>query len=208
MAGKVRKEVPASLESYFFRGEVNSHVIDTELGRIGIMICYENYLTRIADKVASAKVDLLLSPFSFPALRGGTGAQPLSGSEYAAFYGAALGVPVVAVNKVGPWRSPLPGYPGYIADGEFPGLSAIARSDGSIAASADRSAGFIVANVRLDPGKKRQDVVFQGTFVAGLAAEISRATDTPSEVDDEGVANYVKNDLRRAMARERAEATR
>jgi N-carbamoylputrescine amidase len=104
VAGKVRKEVPASAEGYFFEGEGNNHVIETDLGRVGVMICYESYLTRIANKVAGAKVDLLLSPFSFPELHGGSGPQPLSGSEYASFYAKTLGIPVAAVNKVGRWR--------------------------------------------------------------------------------------------------------
>jgi predicted amidohydrolase len=46
-------------------------VIDTELGRSGILICYENYLARIANKVATANVDLWLSPFSVAEVRGG-----------------------------------------------------------------------------------------------------------------------------------------
>ena len=200
VAGKVRKEVPASAETYFFKGEVNSHVIDTELGRIGIIICYEHYLTRIANKVAAANVDLLLSPFSFPELRGGTGAQPLAGGEYASFYSAALGVPVAAVNKVGHWRSPAPGFPGYIAEGEFPGLSAIARADGSIAAKADRNPGFVVARVQLDPAAKKSNVAFTGDFVAGLAGKGTSTESRRSEVDDKGVASYMGNERRKAKA--------
>jgi N-carbamoylputrescine amidase len=200
VAGKVRKEVPASAETYFFKGEVNDHVIDTELGRIGIMICYENYLTRIANKVAAANVDLLLSPYSFPGIPGGTGPQPLTGSEYAGVFAAALGIPVAAANKVGKWRSPMPGYPGYIVNGEFPGLSAIARADGSIAAKADRNAGFVVAKVRLDPAVKKSNVTFNGTFVSGLVGNVI-VTDVPRYAADEvGVASYVKDENRRAKA--------
>jgi N-carbamoylputrescine amidase len=200
VAGKVRKEVPASAEAYFFKGEVNSHVIDTELGRIGIIICYEHYLARIANKVAAANVDLLLSPFSFPELRGGTGAKPLSGGDYASFYGAALGVPVAAVNKVGHWRSPAPGFPGYVAEGEFPGLSAIARADGSIAAKADRKAGFVVTVVTLDPAAKKSNVTFTGDFVAGLASKTASTESPRPVVDDKGVASYLGSERRKAKA--------
>jgi N-carbamoylputrescine amidase len=198
VVGKVRKEVPASAEAYFFTGEVNDHVIDTELGRIGIMICYENYLTRIANKVAAANVDLLLSPYSFPA-QTGPGPQPLSGSVYASTFAKALGVPVAAVNKTGRWRSPVPGYPGYTTDGEFPGLSAIALADGSIAANADRKPGFVVATVRLDTAAKKSNVVFTGTFVANLVGNIT-ATDSQPEMDDVGTASYLKSEQRKAKA--------
>ena len=196
VAGKVRKEVPASLETYFFNGEANDHVIETELGRIGILICYENYLSRIANKVAAANVDLLLSPFSVAEVPGGTGAQPLSGSAYAGFYGAALGIPVAAVNKVGKWRSPIPGYPGFMTDGEFPGLSAIAQAGGSIVASADRKAGFAVAKVALDPTAKKPDVFFGGAFVEGLVGKPTNPDDNRAKVDEKGVASYMENERR------------
>jgi len=200
LAGKVRKEAPASLETYFFKGEVNDHVIETELGRIGILICYENYLSRIANKVAAANVDLLLSPFSSAEVPGGTGAQPLSGSEYAGFYGAKLGVPVAAVNKVGKWRSPIPGYPGFTTNGEFPGLSAIARADGSIAAKADRKAGFAIAKVFLDPVAKKSNVVFSGAFIEGIVAKATSPDDPRAKVDEKGLASYMNDEQRRATA--------
>jgi N-carbamoylputrescine amidase len=200
VAGTVRKEVPASLETYFFNGEVNDHVIETELGRIGIMICYENYLSRIANKVAAANVDLLLSPFSHAEVPGGAGAQPLSGSEYAGLYSATLGIPVAAVNKVGKWRSPIPGYPGFTANGEFPGLSAIARADGSIAAKADRKPGFAIAKVSLDPAAKKSNVVFPGAFVEGLVGKTTRPDDDRAKVDAKGVASYMNNERRKEKA--------
>ena len=44
IAGRVRKAPPASAESYFFRAGTDSHYIDTDLGRIGVSICYEALL--------------------------------------------------------------------------------------------------------------------------------------------------------------------
>ena len=87
--------------------------------------------------MAAAKVALLLSPFSFLELRESPGVHPLSGSEYANFCGAALGVPVAAVDKIGKWRSPVPGYPGSITDGEFPGSSDVARLVGKTTSADD-----------------------------------------------------------------------
>jgi N-carbamoylputrescine amidase len=42
VAGRVRKQIPAGPEAYFFRGEIGPHVIETAIGKIGIGICSEN----------------------------------------------------------------------------------------------------------------------------------------------------------------------
>src|SRR5262249_40999887 len=42
-AGRVRKQIPAGSEAYFFRGEVGSHIIRTPIGKIGLAIFPENY---------------------------------------------------------------------------------------------------------------------------------------------------------------------
>ncbi|HEY6306055.1 MAG TPA: nitrilase-related carbon-nitrogen hydrolase, partial [Candidatus Angelobacter sp.] len=42
-AGRVRKQVPAEVEGYFFRGDVGSHVLKTAIGRIGVGICAESF---------------------------------------------------------------------------------------------------------------------------------------------------------------------
>jgi len=44
IAGRVRKSPAASVEANFYKAGDDSHVIETELGRIGISICYENWL--------------------------------------------------------------------------------------------------------------------------------------------------------------------
>jgi N-carbamoylputrescine amidase len=51
----MRKSPPASLEACFYRAGEGSHVVETELGRIGVGICYENLLfERIAPSYARA----------------------------------------------------------------------------------------------------------------------------------------------------------
>jgi N-carbamoylputrescine amidase len=45
LLGSVRKNPPASVESYFYKAGSDSHVIETELGRLGVSICYENLLS-------------------------------------------------------------------------------------------------------------------------------------------------------------------
>lgn len=65
-AGRVRKQTPAAYEACFFRGETGPHIIDTELGKIGVGICYENYLAYIPQIMYQQAVDLLLMPLSAP----------------------------------------------------------------------------------------------------------------------------------------------
>jgi len=42
IAGRVRKSPPASIEANFYKAGDDPHVIETELGRFGVSICYEN----------------------------------------------------------------------------------------------------------------------------------------------------------------------
>lgn len=42
IAGRVRKCPPASFEAYHYRAGDTSQVINTEIGRIGVGVCYEN----------------------------------------------------------------------------------------------------------------------------------------------------------------------
>lgn len=171
IAGKVRKEIPASAEAYFFRGEANPHYIDTEIGRIGVMICYETALSKIANKIAKANVDLLLMPFSYPVITNlpGDYAQPLAGEVYASVYSEALGVPAAAVNKVGAWESGVRGMPGFKTKGFFPGLSALANGEGKIVGKLDDKAGFKMATVLLNPKLKKSDLVFDKKYVSAIA---------------------------------------
>ena len=44
LIGRVRKNPPASIEAYFYKAGSDRHVIETDIGRIGVEICYENLL--------------------------------------------------------------------------------------------------------------------------------------------------------------------
>ena len=62
IAGRVRKSPPASVEAYFFRGGNDPHHIDTEIGRIGVGICYENFLHERIAALHRASVDIVIQP--------------------------------------------------------------------------------------------------------------------------------------------------
>ena len=160
-AGRVRKQTPASCEAYFTRGYAGPHVMETELGQIGVGICYENQLAYVPRIMCRQSVDLLLMPHSIPLLMrslffssGQVERYRNAVKDLAVRYARMLGVPVVMTNKCGLWVSPMPGIPFPVQRSSFPGLSAVADSDGTLKAQMGDEEGVIVEDVRLDPSRK------------------------------------------------------
>ncbi|MDD5329009.1 MAG: carbon-nitrogen hydrolase family protein [Sulfuricella sp.] len=160
IAGRVRKSPPASVEAYFFRAGADPHYIDTEIGRIGVGICYENLLYERISALYQASVDLVVQPTAagtpmpaFPIRRKDSAAFDCMLKGSTAFYAQALGVPVLMANRCGPLVTSLPG--GFPAQNtSFPGLSAIGDSDGTLRAQLGADEGVICAEVTLDPERK------------------------------------------------------
>src|SRR5262249_19339785 len=65
-AGRVRKQIPAGAEAYFFKGEVGSHVISTPIGKVGVGICAENYYCFAASQFLNDSADFIVMPHSSP----------------------------------------------------------------------------------------------------------------------------------------------
>jgi N-carbamoylputrescine amidase len=160
IAGRVRKSPPASVEAYFFRAGNDPHYIDTDIGRIGVGICYENLLYERIAALHQASVDFVIQPTAagtptpaFPMRRRDSAAFDCMLKGSTAFYAQALGVPVVMANRCGPLVTPLPG--GLPAQNtSFPGLSAVADSDGSLMVQLGAEEGIALAKVALDPARK------------------------------------------------------
>jgi N-carbamoylputrescine amidase len=164
IAGAVRKRFPSIWEAYFFIGCDCPTYIDTELGRIGVGICFDNHTYAMASAIAESNVDLMLMPHSYctPTRVSKMVSQQdidrlndLPG-RVAMLYNEFFGIPVVMVNKAGEWNSPVPntilGQPsGY----SFSGRSAIIDSGGTLKAQLDACEGLAVAEVTLDPALKR-----------------------------------------------------
>jgi N-carbamoylputrescine amidase len=160
VAGRVRKQVPAVWEAFFTKGETGTHVIDTEFGKIGVGICYENFHCFLVQAMYHESVDMLLLPHSAPTPM----QNPLCTRGYVEWYdnvhrecaqrsALLLGAPAIMANKCGPWQTPLPG-PFPPQDSSFPGLSTIADSDGTVKAQLEDKEGIIVEDVTLDPSRK------------------------------------------------------
>lgn len=161
IAGRIRKNPPASFEAYFFRAGDDRHWIDTPIGRIGVGICFENALYERYCELQDAEIDLYLRPFSgasfqakFPirqkdvdflnkALRDGT-------AETARI----MGIPVVMSNKIGRLVTKLPaGFPPQ--DVGFPGFSAVADSDGCLLSQLPSGQeGVVIGDIFLDQSRK------------------------------------------------------
>lgn len=148
VAGWVRKYKSGSFEAFFFRGDTGSHVIDTELGKMGVGICYDNYLTRFLQTVKSESVDMVIMP------QANVDAYTKVGKEMALLYARLLGVPAVMSNKCGAVRGALPVFSFMKAQFNYPGLSTIADSDGTIKAQLGIEEGVIVEDVTLDSCRK------------------------------------------------------
>lgn len=162
--GRVRKQTPAIAEAFFTRGALGPHVIHTDLGKMGVGICYENQLAYTPQLMYSQGVDLMLMPHSAPSpmpnpLFPARAVERFNSdlANVAAYYSRLLGVPVVMINKSGPWNSPLPLLPFLTQESSFPGLSTIADSDGGIKAQLGKEEGVIVEEVTLDPSRKTDE---------------------------------------------------
>ena len=162
--GRVRKQTPALFEAFFTKGDSGSHVIETELGRIGVGICYENTLAYTPRLMIDNDADLMLMPHSAPLPQLSLFVRPkLRGffeTHFATLsvrYAKLLGIPTVMVNKTGRWQTPIPYLPLSTQDSVFAGQSSIADSDGQLKARLQREVGVIVETVVLDPARKRKD---------------------------------------------------
>lgn len=161
IAGRVRKNPPASFEAYFFRAGDDHHWIDTPIGRIGVGICYENALYERYCELQDAGIDLYLRPFSgtsfqakFPVRQKDVDFLNVALRDGTAETAKIMGIPVVMSNKVGRLVTKLPaGFPPQ--DVEFPGFSAVADSDGQLLSQLPSGQeGVSIGEVILDPTRK------------------------------------------------------
>jgi len=164
--GRVRKQIPAGPEGYFFRGDVGSHVISTAIGKIGVGICAENYYCFAASQFLRDSADFIVMPHSAPDMSNSGGLPSPPGTHIASWYAKKLGVPVAMVNKVGRSYKPPPNE----INGVFPGRSAIVDSDGTVLQSMDDKEGIGIADIMLDAGRKTHaQELCTGVGIAELA---------------------------------------
>jgi N-carbamoylputrescine amidase len=208
-AGRMRKQIPAVWEAFFTRGDTGLHVVDTEFGKIGVGICYENFHCYLPQTMYHQSVDMILMPHSAPTPM----ENPLCTREYIEWYdnvhrectqrsARLLGVPAIMANKCGPWQTLLPG-PFPPQDSSFPGLSAIADSDGTVKAQLGDEEGIIVEDVTLDPSRKTHT---PPQCWGRWAIEVPWQTRVFRAVEAFGALSYSFSSERKKRAREIASA--
>ncbi|MBV8807688.1 MAG: carbon-nitrogen hydrolase family protein [Acidobacteriaceae bacterium] len=196
-AGRVRKQIPAGPEGYFFRGDVGPHVIPTAIGKIGVGICAESYYCFAASQFLKDSADFILMRHSSPDMSNGGGLPSPPGTHIASWYAKKFGVPVVMVNKVGRSYKPPPNE----INGIFPGRSAIVDSDGTILQSMANQEGIGIANITIDPARKtRADQVCTGVGIAELAVGGSAGAAAVAEEYARAKKSYDNNPVRKAKA--------
>jgi N-carbamoylputrescine amidase len=163
VAGRVRKESLPGFEGWFFSSCSGPKVIETEFGRVGIGICWDNNTARFMRTMSQEKIDLLLMPHSAPSIS--MGPLKLVGEHerkmlrgIAEFYSTAFGVPTVMVNKAAgeeSW-SPVPGVPLVRLRFHCMGQSTICDADGIVCDQLVEQEGIVFAEVALDAEHNRR----------------------------------------------------
>jgi len=163
IAGRVRKESLPAFEGWYFRSCELPKTIDTPLGRIAVGICQDNHTARFMRRIADASPDLIVMPHSAPCMPVARELVREGLAEIGPFYARELGAPVVVVNKARTRsETPVPGLPRVRLPMAFPGLSTIVDSDGRVVERLASGEGIVVADVTLDPARKRRPAVPRG----------------------------------------------
>jgi N-carbamoylputrescine amidase len=164
IAGKVHKRHPSIWEAYFFRGSEGLQFIDTEIGRIGVGICFDNHTFDVANAISKSNLDLMLMPHSYctPSIVSKMSSKAdidrLKGLPVtvATLYNKWFGVPVILSNKSGLWNSPVPNkILGIPQNYHFSGRSVILDSDGTLMSELGEEESVGTALIKLDPGLKK-----------------------------------------------------
>jgi len=206
IAGRVPKQQPGSVETYLFRGQVSEHIIDTDVGRMGVGICYDNVFRFTADAMISGNADIAVMPFSAPTPQqtwyyGARQAAAFLASyrHGAQNYARMLGIPAVQVNKSGRWKSPLPAcFPSQ--DTRYGGQSEIADNNGDIVAELADQEAFIVGEVTLDPGCKIHTLDREHTRYGRWISQVPLEFRLYRLVESLGTCSYRASGRRRAKA--------
>jgi N-carbamoylputrescine amidase len=215
VAGRVRKESLPGYEGWFFRSCPGPKVIETEIGRIGVGICWDNSTTRFLRRMSEAEVDLFLMPHCAPTIAmgpvklvGEAGRQMLRG--VAGFYAETFGVPTVMANKAAGQDSfsPVPGVPLVRFRFHNMGQSTICDADGKVCEQLDEQEGVVFAEVTLDPGRKRRPARLPSGYWSRPPRLFPRTAAAVFQVMERlGKAAYTLSRARRLAARVRQRAT-
>ena len=161
LVGKYRKmhipDDPGYYEKFYFTpGDIGFKPIDTSVGRLGILVCWDQWYPEAARLMALAGADLLLYPTAIGWNPADTSAEKARQLEawitIQRSHSVANGIPVLSCNRIGHEPDPSPNSDGI----EFWGNSFVAGPQGELVHHADhQDAAILLAEIDL---KRSEDV--------------------------------------------------
>lgn len=156
IAGKYRKmhipDDPAYYEKFYFTpGDIGFHPIDTSVGRLGVLVCWDQWYPEAARLMALQGAEMLIYPTAIGYESSDTEAEQQRQREAWATvmrgHAVANGLPVIAVNRVGHESDPSEQTGGI----QFWGSSFVAGPQGELLYRAsDNEEESIILNIDLD----------------------------------------------------------
>lgn len=156
IAGKYRKmhipDDPAYYEKFYFTpGDIGFHPIDTSVGRLGVLVCWDQWYPEAARLMALQGAEMLIYPTAIGYESSDTEAEQQRQREawttVMRGHAVANGLPVIAVNRVGHERDPSEQTGGI----QFWGSSFVAGPQGELLYRAsDNEEESIILNIDLD----------------------------------------------------------
>lgn len=156
IAGKYRKmhipDDPAYYEKFYFTpGDIGFHPIDTSVGRLGVLVCWDQWYPEAARLMALQGAEMLIYPTAIGYESSDTEAEQQRQCEawttVMRGHAVANGLPVIAVNRVGHESDPSEQTGGI----QFWGSSFVAGPQGELLYRAsDNEEESIILNIDLD----------------------------------------------------------
>lgn len=156
IAGKYRKmhipDDPAYYEKFYFTpGDIGFHPIDTSVGRLGVLVCWDQWYPEAVRLMALQGAEMLIYPTAIGYESSDTEAEQQRQREawttVMRGHAVANGLPVIAVNRVGHESDPSEQTGGI----QFWGSSFVAGPQGELLYRAsDNEEESIILNIDLD----------------------------------------------------------
>lgn len=156
IAGKYRKmhipDDPAYYEKFYFTpGDIGFHPIDTSVGRLGVLVCWDQWYPEAARLMALQGAEMLIYPTAIGYESSDTEAEQQRQREawttVMRGHAVANGLPVITVNRVGHESDPSEQTGGI----QFWGSSFVAGPQGELLYRAsDNEEESIILNIDLD----------------------------------------------------------
>lgn len=160
IAGKYRKmhipDDPAYYEKFYFTpGDLGFHPIDTSIGRLGVLVCWDQWYPEAARLMALQGADMLIYPtaigYESSDSKEEQQRQRDAWTTVMRGHAVANGLPVITVNRVGYEESPCPTEENSFQSIQFWGSSFVAGPQGELHYRAsDNEEESVIVNIDLD----------------------------------------------------------